>query len=405
MQKRFFPNILILLIFCGFSGKICSQESSWQKLFNEKNLSGWEKRGNFETEIKDGALYLHASHAFNNAWVLSEKSYSNFKLELEFLMDYGANSGVLFRYNPALNGALNALAFEANIDWNPNIQGPLGTIEHAARAKLIESIDKTAWNQIRIEAKGDHLKVFVNESLVCETHNRRSMIGKIGLQVPIKKGDKIGFRNVKIQELAHTDLSIPPIEDYYRATYERPLVLMLKENSFEGWSTSGPGKWEFEEGGVLHGYSGATPSFLVSDENYKNFYLKCKFKIIKDDNSGIFIRKDPDSTNITLNDAIECNIYDHNGPGHAYSTGSIVTHARAWYGMTDFEDWNTMEIFAHESLVVLYINGKKASEAHLPERFNISGKICLQAGTKIFTDNGPSDIYFKDLMIKNMDGL
>lgn len=404
MQRKILPLTLALILgLC--STKSLSQSGNWQTIFNGKDLQGWTERGNFEKEIKDGTLYLKASHAFNNAWVLSEKTYRNFKLELEFLMDDGANSGVLFRYNPALNGALNALAYEANIDWDPNIQGPLGTIEHAARAKLIEGIDKMAWNKMRIEALGDHLKVFINESLVCETHNRRSMVGKIGLQVPIRKGGTIGFKNVRIQELDNTELSVPPIEDYYRATYERSLKPMMEGESLEGWHTIGPGKWSFEEGGVLHGYSGNAHSFLVTNDTYKNFYLKCKFKIIKEDNSGIFIRKHPDSTNVALTDAIECNIYDHNGYSHAYSTGSIVTHARAWYGMTHFEDWNTMEIFAHESYIVLYINGQKASEAHLEGPYNKAGNICLQAGTKVFTDSGPSDIYFKDLKIKNMDGL
>lgn len=39
----------------------------------------------------------------------------------------------------------------------------------------------------------------------------------------------------------------------------------------------------------------------------------------------------------------------------------------------------------------------------MPTPFNKAGQICLQAGTKVFTDNGPSDVYFKDLMIRKMD--
>lgn len=160
-----------------------------------------------------------------------------------------------------------------------------------------------------------------------------------------------------------------------------------------------------EEGGILHGYSDGANSFFVSNEAYRNFYLLCKFKILKEDNSGIFIRKHPDSTNVSINDAIECNIYDHNGYSHAYSTGSIAIHARAWSHMIDYTDWNTMEIFAHNNHIVLYINGRKSSEAYLPKQFDKAGNICLQAGPRFFSDNGSSHIYFKDLAIKNMDGL
>ena len=400
---------LLLSILLGFATAfgtypVFSQSTGFLPLFNGKDLDGWTTKGNFETEIKEGAVYLKASHAFNNAWLLTEKHYRNFILEWEFQTEEGVNSGVLFRYNPAVDGALNVLAYEANIDWNPNIQEPLGTIEHVARAKVLDSLDKAAWNQMRVEAVGDHFKSYINGTLVCEGYNRRSQVGVIGLQAPLQKGGVIGFRNIRIQELPNSEVSIPLIEEYYRAAWVSSLESMFTEGSLEGWHSTGPGTWEWEEGGVLHGYSGETPSFLISDKAYQNFYLSCKFKIQKEDNSGIFIRKHPDSSTVSLDNSIECNIYDHNGPGHAFSTGSIVTHARAWAGMIDYEDWNTMEIFAHESLIVLYINGRKSAEAHLPEAFNQAGNICLQAGTRIFSDNGPSHIYFKDVRIRNMDG-
>ena len=44
------------------------------------------------------------------------------------------NSGVLFRFNSALEGIPNSLAYEVNIDWRKDIQGPLGTIEHACQS-------------------------------------------------------------------------------------------------------------------------------------------------------------------------------------------------------------------------------------------------------------------------------
>ena len=99
--------------------------------------------------------------------------------------------------------------------------------------------------------------------------------------------------------------------------------------------------------------------YLVSEKSYKNFYLKGKFKILKEDNSGVFIRKHPDSTNITLTNTIECNIYDHNGYTHAYSSGAIVPHARAWAGMVHYKDWNSFEIFTKDDLVIMYLNGFK----------------------------------------------
>lgn len=403
MKSIFYLLLAALLTFACSSEKNASVPiGEWQEIFNGKDLSGWETMGKLETQIKDGELHIYATHPNNNAWVLTTKSYQNFKLECEFLMpDTTANSGVLIRFDPEEEGIPNATAYEANIDWRTNIKNPMGTLENAARAKLLENPDKSSWHKMSIEANGDYLKAAVDGEVVCETHNRRRLEGKIGLQVPINQGDEIAFRNIRIQELREISFVEELLEDQYRNS-ERPMQAMLRPGSLEGWHTSGPGTWTFEED-VLHAYSGETPSFLITDQAYRNFYLKCQFKIIKEDNSGIFIRQHPDSANVSTQNAIECNIYDHNGPAHAYSTGSIVSYARAWPKMIDYKDWNEMEIFAQDEHIVLYINGQKSSEAYLPESFSRAGNICLQAGTKVFTDNSPSDIYFKDLMIREMD--
>jgi hypothetical protein len=405
-MKPTFVLILAALLMAACNNSNTEAESfappGWEELFNGTNLDGWETKGMLETEVKDGVLHVRASHPNNNAWVLTGESYQNFIFECEFQMpDTTANSGVAIRYDPSAEGIPNSIAYEANIDWRTGIQNNMGTLENAARANFLADPDKSAWHTMRIEANGDFLKVLVDGTKICETHNDRAKAGRIGLQVPINEGDEIAFRNMKIMKLPEETEMTPLVEEVYRNS-ERPMEPLLSDQSLEGWSTIGPGTWTFE-GDVLHGYSGETPSFLCSDASYRNFYLKTQFKIKKEDNSGIFIRKHPDSTAVTITDAIECNIYDHNGYAHEYSTGSIATHARAWSNMIDYEGWNEMEIFARDRQIVLFINGKKSAESFLPESFDKSGQICLQAGTRIFSDNGPSDVYFKDMIIRAMD--
>jgi hypothetical protein len=399
--------LLLALIFSSCflldtNDKPVTKIGEWMPIFNGKDLKGWETIGEFESAVKDGVLTLHATHPNNNAWVLTKKAYRNFLLECEFLMpDTTANSGVLIRYEPQKAGAPNATAYEANIDWRMDKQNVMGTLENAARSNFLARPNVQEWQKLQIEAKGDFLKVTFNGKVICETHNDRSAMGKIGLQVPIYQGDDIAFRNIRLKELPDETPAITSLEEAYRNS-NRPLKPLLMEGSFDGWQTVGEGKWNFD-GAVLHGNSGGQHSFLASDKTYQNVYLKCDFKIAKEHNSGIFIRIHPDSANISAFDGIECNIYDHNGFAHAYSTGSIVFHARAFSHLIDYEDWNTMEIFAKDEHIILTINGKKSAEAYLPAKFVKPGRICLQAGTRIFSDNGPSDIYFRNLQIKEMD--
>jgi len=405
-------RITYFLWLCGFLLISCQSEKvtnsaitevgQWQSIFNGKNMDGWDIMGQLTTEVKNNALHIHATAPNNNAWVFTKSTYKNFKLELEFLMaDSSANSGILFRFDPTSTGRLNQLAYEANIDWRSNRQNVMGTIENAARANAIPKVNINEWQKLRIEAKYDYLQIYFNDQLICETHNRRATVGSIGLQVPISQGDNIAFRNIRLQQLPDNEPLKPSLEAIYRND-SIPLQPLLTNQSFEGWHTTGPGKWNFEEA-VLHGYSGDQHSYLISDKTYKNFYLKCSFKIKKEANSGIFIRQHPDSTLVSPLEAIECNIYDHNGFSHAFSTGSIVTHTRAFSNIISYEDWNEMEIFAKEDHIVLTVNGQKSAETYLPRKFNRAGNICLQAGTKVFSDNGPSDIYFKDIIIREMD--
>ncbi len=406
MRKALLPILLgITLAGCTTNSEVRSlvKDKEWRSIFNEKDLRGWEKVGNFQTEVKGGALYISAAETNENAWLLTSRTYRNFDLELEFLMDKETDSGILFRYDPSQSGLPNTLGYEANLLWNTDTQNPLGSILFHARAKTLPDLLQDQWNQIAIKARGDHLSISINGVKIAETHSRASMSGRIGIQVPGKRGQNIAVRKMRIRELADTRISSPQLEQLYRNAATNDLEPIIAYETLDDWQNLNGGKWKLNSDGVLHGFSDDQNSFFVTKNSYRNFYLQLKFKIKKEDNSGIFIRKHPDSTNVSLNDAIECNIYDHNGFEHAYSTGSIANFARAWSHLVDYSDWNSMEIFARDNHIIMYVNGQKSSEVHLPEKYNKAGNICLQAGPRFFSDRKSSHVYFKDILIKNMD--
>ena len=373
--------------------------NEWQDLITS-DLSPWVVTDDFQYSVEGEILYLETKSENENNWLLTKEEYSNFEFETEFLST-NQPGGILVRYHDRPNAAAEESGYVVSLDHDPNQTNPIGTILGTARSTVLEDTESEDWNKITIQASGDHLKVLLNGKLVAESHDRKRIRGKLGLQIP--QAQKAAFRNTKIKILPELEITGPLLEDQYRSSATVAFEPMFDGESLKGWNPIGDGQWEVNDG-IIHGYSGEKGGFLVSEKTYKNFYLKCDFKIIKEDNSGIFIRKSPDSTSVTITDAIECNIYDHNGPSHAYSTGSVATHARAWYGMIDYTDWNTMEIFAHEDQIVMYVNDQKSSEVHLPSQFNKAGNICLQGGIKVFSeDQGPSDIYFRNMLIKNMD--
>lgn len=68
----------------------------WDKpinLFNGKDLSGWKAVGKNQWEVKSGVL----TSAHSGANLISEKTFTDFKLHVEFRYQKGSNSGVYLR--------------------------------------------------------------------------------------------------------------------------------------------------------------------------------------------------------------------------------------------------------------------------------------------------------------------
>ncbi len=374
--------------------------NQWKYLIDGNDLKGWEKQEEFTAISDDGVLTISGDG--QGGWLFYEEEYEDFVFETEFLVEPPNISGIAFRYLDDKKGNPSSTGYKVNIDHNPDQQNPMGSIFNISRAKLLKSTKKDGWNKLNIETKGDHLKVFINDTLVTETHNRRADEGKIGIQA-YGKSRKAQFRKMKIKELEEVDYLGPQIEDYMRTSINSELKPLTNLTDLDDWSQIGDGTWEINDG-VIHGYSGEKGGFLIHKDAYQNFYLKLKFKIEHEENSGIFIRHDPAAKElVTTDNAIECNIYDHNGFTHEYSTGSIAPIARAWSKMIDYNSWNSMEIFAFEDQICMYVNGVKSSEAHLSEKSNRQGNICIQGGIQVFNGNLPSHIYIKDMYIKDFD--
>jgi len=374
--------------------------NTWKSLIGSNELQGWKMQGDVIANVEDGILTLNSEQG---GWLLYDNEYEDFMLETEFLIGKDQNSGIAFRYIDDKKGDPTYTGYTVNLDYNQDQQNILGSIVDVSRAKWLKSTRTDDWNKITIEAVGDHLKVLINDTLVTETHNRRSEEGMIGLQAS-EETQQVQFRNLRIKALQEEDYLGPQIEDYMRNSKKAKLKSLIN-GTLDGWSEVGDASWEIKDG-IIHGYSNEKGGFLVHKDIYQNFYLKFKFKIIHEDNSGIFIRHTPeDSVSVTTDNAIECNIYDHDGFMHEFSTGAIVPYSRAWSNMIDYEDWNDMEIFAFDGHICMYANGIKSSEAHIPENFVKSGNICIQGGIQVFNNNLPSDIYIRDMYVKNFDDI
>ncbi|MEM6802210.1 MAG: DUF1080 domain-containing protein, partial [Bacteroidota bacterium] len=208
-----------------------------QVIFNGKDIRNWEEEGDFEVEIKNDALFLTANTS-EGGYLLSEKSYKNFVLNLEFLAPF-INSGIAFRWDKEKGMGLDTASYVLNLDWDKAQQNPMGSIIFFARAKLFDSLDAGQWHKLRLEALGYHLRVFINEDLVAETHDRTFVSGKLALLLPSEAGQTIGFRELILEEFPEKKIADVMMEHELRRSKKSELISLFPTDDFDGWNPVG----------------------------------------------------------------------------------------------------------------------------------------------------------------------
>jgi len=198
------------------------------ELFNGKDLSGWvQKGGKAKFEVENGEIVGTTVPNTPNSFLCTEKEFTNFTLELEFKVDAGLNSGVQIRsrgneesmetwvgktvkfaagrvhglqveIDPSSRAWTGGIQVEGGGDWRW-----LNDLKNNAAAR--QAFKKGEWNKLRIEAKGDTIKTWLNEVPAADLKNDVIPKGFIALQVhSIGKSTDVlhvRFRHLRLEEL------------------------------------------------------------------------------------------------------------------------------------------------------------------------------------------------------------
>jgi hypothetical protein len=155
--------------------------------------------------------------------------------------------------------------------------------------------------------------------------------------------------------------------------------VILDGTTLKGWNVVGDANWSVADGAVQ---ATTGPGFLVTPASYADFQLTADFWVTDDANSGIFIRLSDPKT-ITASNSYEVNIYDKR-PDPAYRTGSIVDVAKPLAQINTGGKWNTVDITARGTKLIVVMNGTKTVD--VDDKKFARGPIALQysAGTVKF---------------------
>lgn len=154
------------------------------------------------------------------------------------------------------------------------------------------------------------------------------------------------------------------------------ITLIDGEQGLENFNRVGDANWRAEDGAIVADKGGKATSHLVSKNSYTDFMIRAEFWASHDANSGIFFRVTNPKEIGSVN-AYEANIYDQ-APAPNYGTGSIVRYAPLVLAPKAGGKWNTFEITAKGSHLVLVLNGERTVDTY--NSLFARGPISLQYG-------------------------
>ena len=202
-------RMILFLMVANVSTLAVEKEAAWTQLFDGKSTKGWEPCAKVDSfKAVKGELHLVSTA---NVWVVSDLQLSDFVAELEVKIpqeNAGFNSGLGFRL---VGDKGKPKGYQCEIDrtkpggvYGISMGGwlyPKGKDQTAVYNKTTKGLFKPEeWNHFKVEAKGSHIRTWLNGKLIAELEDKQSLKGRFGIQHH-GKGGTVKFRNLRVKKL------------------------------------------------------------------------------------------------------------------------------------------------------------------------------------------------------------
>ena len=196
-MHRLVMVFVALLVVVGFGSPLvpaaASQSAQWTTLFDGSNLDAFTPIGDANWRLEDGAVQANSGSGF----LVTNESYADFELNLEFWVDEPANSGIFIRCADA-ESVNDRNSYEVNIyDTRADQTYRTGGIVHIAPPASV-IMTGGQWNSYEILARGSRLTVTLNGQPMVDIEDTQFTDGPIALQYG---AGTVKFRNVTIRPL------------------------------------------------------------------------------------------------------------------------------------------------------------------------------------------------------------
>lgn len=191
---------LLLSAGCGESSRTESalEKAGFARLFNGKDLTGWEPSGGAKWAVEEGNLVGTQGDNYAPGDLFTKEAFGDFELTCTYRAVWPCNSGIWFRYQSPQK------AYQADIlEWKDPVCYS-GTVYCPGKMFIAMNEDKDlvnreGWNTMKIRAEADHLQVWLNDRQVADVHDKTTDSGKIGFQV--HPGQEFGPMKIIVKEM------------------------------------------------------------------------------------------------------------------------------------------------------------------------------------------------------------
>lgn len=210
LSKRFVgravPPLTLLLIF----PLVAMSASKPVALFDGKSFHNWEGDTVKSFRIQNGAIVggTLQEKIPHNEFLCTEKSYSNFELQLKFKV-VGANAGVQIR-SRRIRDHYEVKGYQADLG-DPEWWGCLydesrrnKVLAKSNMAEVNKILRRDDWNEYRIRCEGKRIQLWINGYQTVDYVEQEEALeqsGIIGLQIHGGQPSEAWYRDITIEEL------------------------------------------------------------------------------------------------------------------------------------------------------------------------------------------------------------